>query len=243
MSGPLFHPNPILVPPPPVTYTSQNPGIIGSAGYYGYEQPGDLPVELHAEPVPGVKAAYIIPGPGGTARFAGAGNGVNFPYGVTDVMQCPLGHVSPEYHPGEMTHGCGFYAYLTPELLYANIPMTTAAAVPSAAGILFPTISISSSPYVVLQVEQYGRVVSHEYGSRAQKQRVLRATVLCCVYCGSPAVGFTVRPIPIVNSLLRRDGTCFAGACPVCPRGQVISLAQMASMLGTEVISGKTWSS
>lgn len=194
---------------------------------YDYTDPGNLPSEPRVDPVRGVKASFIVPGPDGTARFTGIGNGGTMPYTAVDVMRCPQGHVTPSSHPGEYNHGCGFYAYSS----YGQLR----------SGLFLAGAGTSMLPYyALLQVEHYGVTVSHAKGSRGEKQRVLSAAVSpwCYAHPGWPAAGFFLQ-VPIPFSCFCAPPGIYVTACP--GHGDVISLADMASRLGTETVYHPGW--
>lgn len=72
-----------------------------------------------------------------------------FPYGVEAVALCVYGHT---HRPPDLKCSCGFYAWNEPR-------------------------EIASGQQVLLEVELYGRVIVAERGYRAEKQRVLSATI------------------------------------------------------------------
>lgn len=175
-----------------------------------------LDTELRVEPIPGIKAAYLVAMPHGEVQFTGVGHGQAFPYKAVDTMKCPYGHTTPEHH-GDETHGCGFYAYENASLLSMHMLFTT--------------------PSVLLNVEHYGTTVAHKLGSRGQKQRVLAATVVYC-FCGeSSPTGFILKENTYFSPVQNAPKSLFMGACAKHTEGRV-SIAAMASALGTEVRVG-----
>ena len=86
----------------------------------------------------------------------------------------------------------------------------------------------------MLEVDLYGRVVEHEHGYRAQKQRVLRISPVPDVFCEPP---FTLSYRP-------GDGHV-TSACAKCPPSQApghpVSAERMRSLLNVEVDLERAW--
>lgn len=92
----------------------------------------------------------------------------------------------------------------------------------------------------ILEVELYGRVIRHERGWRASRQRVLgarfvRGCMSCCAY--DPQARLVTVPAPVVERALLVGPRC--RRCAAVWRwpsmGEGIGLADLAGLLGTEV--------
>ena len=177
------------------------------------------------EPLRGVKAAHVTVLPQGVAFTAlnvghPAGNPVA--YAPQAEMSCLCGYAdqpsvmgvsrSARWHerpePGD--GHCGFYAWKL--------------------GQPFPW----RAGTWLLEVDLYGRVVEHEHGYRAQKQRVLRISPVPEEFCEPP---FTL-------SYLSGDGrmTVACGACPLPPAdSHPVSADRLRRLLNVEVDLERAW--
>jgi hypothetical protein len=179
------------------------------------------------EPLRGVKAGRVTvlgDGVAFTALHAGAVRGASVPYRPQAEMACLCGHAeSPSFlgvhrsprwheHPEPGNGHCGFYAW-KPDQLF-----------PWQAGTW------------LLDVDLYGRVVEHERGYRAQKQRVLRISPVPGVFCEPP---FSLSYLPA-------DGHVTA-TCPACPPpspsacGHPVSVDSLRRLLNVEVDMERAW--
>jgi hypothetical protein len=177
------------------------------------------------EPLRGVKAGWVAVLPAGvafTALHAGHTPGSPVAYAPQDEMQCLCGyaeqpsvmgvrrsgrwHRSPEPGDGH----CGFYAWKP--------------------GQPFPW----TAGTWLLEVDLYGRVIEHERGYRAQKQRVLRISPVPEPFCEPP---FTL-------SYRQGDGRVTA-ACIACPPpaapGHPVSVDRLRRLLNVEVDLERAW--
>lgn len=179
------------------------------------------------EPLRGVKASRLTvlgDGVAFTALHAGGVSGRSVPYPPQAGMTCLCGHAespsvlgvrrSPRWHerpePGDGQ--CGFYAW-KPEQPF-----------PWRAGTW------------LLDVDLYGRVVEHERGYRAQKQRVLRISPIPGIFCEPP---FSLSYLPA-------DGHVTAGcaSCPPPPAsacGHPVSVDNLRRLLNVEVDMERAW--
>jgi hypothetical protein len=177
------------------------------------------------EPLRGVKAGHVTVLPQGvafTALHAGHPAGNPVAYAPQAEMSCLCGYADPpsvmgvprsaRWHerpePGD--GHCGFYAWKL--------------------GQPFPW----KAGTWLLEVDLYGRVVEHEHGYRAQKQRVLRISPVPEAFCEPP---FTLSYLP-------GDGrvTAACGACPPSPDGShPVSADRLRDLLNVEVDLDRAW--
>jgi hypothetical protein len=179
------------------------------------------------EPLRGVKAGRVTVLAEGVAFTALNARGIsegNVPYAPQAVMMCLCGHAdlpsvmgtrrSPRWHerpePGD--GHCGFYAWKPDQR--------------------FPWIAGTW----MLDVDLYGRVVEHERGYRAQKQRVLRISPVPGVFCEPP---FSLSYAPGAGHV--------TAACASCPlprrsaRGHPVSAERLRRLLNVEVDMERAW--
>jgi hypothetical protein len=178
--------------------------------------------EPRDEPLRGVKAGRVTvlsQGVGFTALGHTTGNPVA--YAPQAEMQCLCGYAeqptvmgvgrSPRWHarpePGD--GHCGFYAWKP--------------------GQPFPW----TAGTWLLEVDLYGRVIEHERGYRAQKQRVLRISPVPDAFC-EPPFSLSYRP---------GDGRVTA-ACAACPPplgNHSVSVDRLRRLLNVEVDLERAW--
>ena len=177
------------------------------------------------EPLQGAKAGRVTVLPQGvvfTALHAGHPRGSAVAYAPQAEMSCLCGYaelpsvmgarMSARWHeypePGD--GHCGFYAWK----LGQPFPWTAGT--------------------WLLEVDLYGRVVEHERGYRAQKQRVLRISPVPGAFCEPP---FTLSYQP-------GDGHVTAG-CITCPPppapGHPVSTDGLRRLLNVEVDLERAW--
>lgn len=209
---------------------------------------GALPVEeVAAEDAPrGWKCAQLLISPDRrAARFAGISIGCS--YRADDTGTC-VRHRS--HHVPELSCECGFYAFFDREQAVELLGRRGGAA----GGTVVRSL---------LEVELTGTVVEHERGYRAEHQRVLGVVVLpWCADCagdgrlvraaafgtdGAPALSASEwggLPALLGDRLhpeirLLEEWSCLRPLCELCAvaqeRRQVLSLADVAGGLGTEV--------
>ena len=177
------------------------------------------------EPLRGVKAGRVSVLPAGvmfTALHAGHVTGSPVAYAPQAEMTCLCGYVEqpgvmgarrparwhkrPEPDDGH----CGFYAWKP--------------------GRPFPW----TAGTWLLEVDLYGRVVEHEHGYRAQKQRVLRISPVPDPFC-EPPFSLSYRP---------GDGRVTA-VCAACPPPQAprhpVSVNRLRRLLNVEVDLERAW--
>jgi hypothetical protein len=177
------------------------------------------------EPLRGVKAGRVTVLAGGvafTALHAGGASGRTVAYAPQAVMTCLCGHAeqpavlgarrSARWHerpePGE--GNCGFYAWKP--------------------GQPFPW----TAGTWLLEVDLYGRVVEHERGYRAQKQRVLRISPVPGAFCEPP---FTLSYLPADGHI-----TVACASCPPPPaRGHPVSADRLRRLLNVEIDMERAW--
>ena len=170
-----------------------------------------------AEPIRVNKAAWALLAPGRSAgRFAGLS--VGLVYGAYDRAhclreRCPVVGNHPAPHPRGT---CGFYGSTGDPL-----------------GWMMPEAAL-------LDVELFGRVIRHERGWRAGRQRVLGAAfVRGCMACGR----FVRRPLLVtVPAPMDTRSLLVAPRCDRCARiwrsprhGERMTPGEVAGLLGTEV--------
>jgi hypothetical protein len=177
------------------------------------------------EPLRGVKASRVTVLPAGvmfTALHAGHVTGSPVAYAPQAEMTCLCGyaeqpgvmgarrparwHERPEPDDGH----CGFYAWKP--------------------GRPFPW----TAGTWLLEVDLYGRVIEHEHGYRAQKQRVLRISPVPDPFC-EPPFSLSYRP---------GDGRVTA-VCAACPPPQAprhpVSVNRLRRLLNVEVDLERAW--
>ena len=180
-----------------------------------------------SEPLAGVKLGRVSVLPEGVAftpLHAGSGVSWTVAYAPQAVMTCLCGHADlptvmggrtrPRFHeqpvPGD--GHCGFYAWKPGQ----QFPWTAGT--------------------WMLDVDLYGRVVEHERGYRAQKQRVLRISPVPGAFCGPP---FSLSYGP-------GDGHVTA-TCPSCPppppsaNRHPVSEEELRRLLNVEVDMERAW--
>jgi hypothetical protein len=188
-----------------------------------------FPHEKRDEPIRALKAAYLIVRPDGIAFSPlNCSDGSRW-YGPQAVAQCfcagtisslaasggyfpgslfgGLSFGEPHPHPGRDT-SCGFYAWK----LDAPFPW--------------------SAGTWLLEVDLYGRVVEHEQGYRAQKQRVLSISPVPGVLCDEPA--------RLVADMKTGRITAECDACPPFRR-HPLTLDRLRRLLNVEVDMGRAW--
>jgi hypothetical protein len=179
------------------------------------------------EPLRGIKAGRVrvlAEGVAFTALHASAASGRSVAYAPQAEMTCLCGHAdqpnvmgarrAARWHqrpePGD--GHCGFYAWKPGQ----SFPWTAGT--------------------WLLEVDLYGRVVEHERGYRAQKQRVLAISPVPGVFCEPP---FTL-------SYLTGDGHITA-ACASCPPppppagGHPVSADRLRRLLNVEIDMERAW--
>lgn len=177
------------------------------------------------EPLRGVKAGRVTVLPAGvmfTALHAGHVTGSPVAYAPQAEMTCLCGyaeqpgvmgarrparwHERPEPDDGH----CGFYAWKP--------------------GRPFPW----TAGTWLLEVDLYGRVIEHEHGYRAQKQRVLRISPVPDPFC-EPPFSLSYRP---------GDGRVTA-VCAACPPPEAprhpVSVNRLRRLLNVEVDLERAW--
>jgi hypothetical protein len=177
------------------------------------------------EPLRGVKAARVSVLPAGvmfTALHAGDVTGSPVAYAPQAEMTCLCGNVEqpgvmgarrparwherPEPDDGR----CGFYAWK----LGRPFPWTGGT--------------------WLLEVDLYGRVIEHEHGYRAQKQRVLRISPVPDPFC-EPPFSLSYRP----------DDGRVTVVCAACPPQQAsrhpVSVDRLRRLLNVEVDLERVW--
>jgi len=174
------------------------------------------------EPLHGVKAGRVAVLPSGvafTALHAGHVTGSPVAYAPEAEMTCLCGytgqpafmlprrwHERPEPKDGH----CGFYAWKP--------------------GRPFPW----TAGTWLLEVDLYGRVIEHEQGYRAQKQRVLRISPVPDPFC-EPPFSLSYQP---------GDGRVTA-VCAACPPPQAprhpVSVDRLRRLLNVEVDLERAW--
>jgi hypothetical protein len=180
---------------------------------------------VHDEPLRGVKAGRVTVLPAGvmfTALHAGHVTGSPVAYAPQAEMTCLCGyaeqpsvmgarrparwHERPEPDDGH----CGFYAWKP------GRPFSWTAGT------------------WLLEVDLYGRVIEHEHGYRAQKQRVLRISPVPDPFC-EPPFSLSYRP---------GDGRVTA-VCAACPPPQAprhpVSVNRLRRLLNVEVDLERAW--
>ena len=178
---------------------------------------GDLPRRLAPEPSRGEKVALVLLSPDRRrARFSGLA--VSSTYGPEatarcSAQRCPVGGEHPAPHPAGT---CGFHATTDDPL-----------------GWMLPEAAL-------LEVELFGRIIRHERGWRASRQRVLGARFLrACMSCYAFAVDavLVTAPAPMDQRALMVAPRCrrCAEAWRWPDVGETVSMADLAGLLGTEV--------
>lgn len=176
------------------------------------------------EPLRGVKAGRVTVLASGvtfTALHAGH-DGSTVAYAPQDEMSCLCGyaelpgvmggrrsgrwHEHPEPDDGQ----CGFYAWKPGQPF------------PWAAGTW------------LLEVDLYGRVIEHERGYRAQKQRVLRISPVPGAFCEPP---FSLSYLPAEGHV---TVACVACPPPSAP-GHPVSIDRLRQLLNVEVDLERAW--
>lgn len=193
----------------------------------GAARSADPAVPASSEPLSGVKLGRVSVLPEGVAftpLHAGGGVSWTVTYAPQAVMTCLCGHADlptvmgartrPRFHehpvPGD--GHCGFYAWKPGQ----QFPWTAGT--------------------WLLDVDLYGRVVEHERGFRAQKQRVLRI---------SPVPGPFCEP-PFSLSFGPGDGhvTASCASCPPPPPSasrHAVSEEKLRRLLNVEVDMERAW--
>ena len=185
-----------------------------------------LPHESREEPVRALKAAYVLASAHGAAFYPL--NKESFPaYTAQATAQCccrssaayapyslstlaPLTRVSTipamEHQRPQTDSSCGFYAWKR------DVPF------PWQAGTW------------LLEVDLYGRVIEHDGGYRAEKQRILSVSPVPGPLCAPP---FTLA--------LGADGSAIQAFCEGCiePHGHAVSPDRLRRLLGVEVDLGR----
>lgn len=169
-----------------------------------------------SEPIRGRKAAWVLVARDRTEAWF-AGISVTVPYGADDVARCaPDRCPAPgAYEAPHREGGCGFHSATLDPVSWL---------VPDA---------------VLLDVELFGRVIRHERGWRASRQRVLGAQFpRVCRECQRQEAS------PVLVTLPSRvvDGWWTVGTrCVRCAwrlrtpgQGEPIAAADLAGLLGTE---------
>jgi hypothetical protein len=176
------------------------------------------------EPLRGVKAGRVAVLPSGvafTALHAGHAAGSPVAYAPQAEMTCLCGYAeqqgvmgvvrSPRWHerPEPKDGHCGFYAWKPGQ------------AFPWTAGTW------------LLEVDLYGRVIEHEHGYRAQKQRVLRISPVPDPFC-EPPFSLSYQP---------GDGrvTAACAACPPQAARHPVSVDRLRRLLNVEVDLERAW--
>jgi hypothetical protein len=181
--------------------------------------------QVRDEPLRGVKAGQVAVLPSGvafTALHASPGTGNTVAYAPQAEMRCLCGYAEQPSVMGVRRTGrwherpepgdghCGFYAWKP--------------------GQPFPWMAGTW----LLEVDLYGRVIEHERGYRAQKQRVLRVSPVPEPCCEPP---FTLSYQP-------GDGRVTA-ACAACPPSQAashaVSVERLRRLLNVEVDLERAW--
>jgi hypothetical protein len=176
------------------------------------------------EPLRGVKAGRVAVLPSGvafTALHAGPAPGSPVAYAPEAEMTCLCGYAGQQGVMGARRAGrrharpepgdghCGFYAWKP------GRPF------PWAAGTW------------LLEVDLYGRVVEHEHGYRAQKQRVLRISPVPDPFC-EPPFSLSYRP---------GEGriTAVCAACPPRAPRHPVTVDRLRRLLNVEVDLERAW--
>jgi hypothetical protein len=98
---------------------------------------------------------------------------------------------------------------------------------------------------VWLDVELSGQVISHEKGYRAERQRVLSVVVPCCswVICKESSVAMSYEPGTPGDYMSPSSSDSWMPWCAAhAPTAEpLVTLSELADMLGTEVVS-EAWS-
>jgi hypothetical protein len=202
---------------------------------YGWTDPGALkaalppafPHERQEEPIRATKAAYLIVRADGVAFSPLNCSDGSRTYPPQAVAEClcygdpaPLSalyggsylfgdrHLGFALHPQpERDNSCGFYAW-KPEAPF-----------PWQAGTW------------LLETDLYGRVIEHQQGYRAQKQRVLSISPLPAVLCDEPSR-------VVIDSKTQR----LVAECPSClARRHPVSVDRLRKLLNVEVDMGRAW--
>lgn len=177
------------------------------------------------EPLRAVKAGCVTVLPQGvafTALHAGPAAGSPVAYGPQAEMQCLCGYVEQPSVMGVRRTGrwherpepgdghCGFYAWK----LGQPFPWTAGT--------------------WLLEVDLYGRVIEHERGYRAQKQRVLRISPVPEPFC-EPPFALSYQP----------GDARVTAVCAACPPPQVpghpVSVERLRRLLNVEVDLERAW--
>ena len=167
-----------------------------------------LPVRRLADPVRGYKRASIGLTRDGGATFSSA---VGFgTYGVDERAVCrsPSCPAAPGHIAPDPCGTCGFHAY----------------------AFAAKALDHGSLQVPLLQVELSGRVIRHERGARAARQRVLAVRFLrFCAACEQAADEAAL--------VVQSDGAIavVCSACGPSSRGRVVTAGDVAGLLGTEV--------
>jgi hypothetical protein len=176
------------------------------------------------EPLHGVKAGRVAVLPSGvafTALHAGHVTGSPVAYAPEAEMTCLCGYAeqpgvmgvvrSPRWHarPEPKDGHCGFYAWKP--------------------GGPFPW----TAGTWLLEVDLYGRVIEHEHGYRAQKQRVLRISPVPDPFC-EPPFSLSYRP---------GEGriTAVCAACPPRAPRHPVTVDRLRRLLNVEVDLERAW--
>lgn len=179
--------------------------------------PRDLPRRPVAQPPRGEKAALVLLSPDRRrARFSGLAVAATYDADATarcSRQRCP---VAGEHEVPHAAGTCGFHATTDDPL-----------------GWMLPESAL-------LQVELYGRIIRHERGWRAARQRVLGARFLqACMSCYSPAPDAVLVTAPAPTD---QRALLVGPRCPRCAdawrwpdAGERVAMADLAGLLGTEV--------
>ena len=176
------------------------------------------------EPLHGVKAGRVAVLPSGvafTALHAGHFTGSPVAYAPEAEMTCLCGYAERPVFMGAPRSGrwherpepkdghCGFYAWK----LGRPFPWTAGT--------------------WLLEVDLYGRVIEHEHGYRAQKQRVLRISPVPEPLC-EPPFSLSYRP---------GDGlvTAVCAACPPPAGSHPVTVDRLRHLLNVEVDLERAW--
>lgn len=190
----------------------------------------DLPLTIATEPIRAWKRAALVGGDGASIGFDGIGMGGR--YEVDAHAQCrpsrsyylgtaPVAHEAPA-----VDCKCGFYGLALDDERQPTRPHEPA------------------QPYL-LDVELFGRVIRHERGYRAARQKVLRVHVpTLCYRCGDRArrLGLTLSTTTLIpnsygSSYPRTTPGKWQPTCGMLCGSYVsyLTLEQAAKRLGTEV--------
>jgi hypothetical protein len=212
-----------------MSFRRQSPKLSLSRRLYPGEQLDDLlaPRPARHEPLSGVKVGRVTVLGGNVAftpLYASHVSGKPLAYSPQAVMTCLCGYADTPTvigarrparwhdHPLLEDGNCGFYAWKPDEQ------------VPRTAGTW------------MLDVDLYGRVVEHERGYRAQRQRVLRISPIPAAFCEPP---FSL-------SYDFADGHVTA-ACPACPPPppdaprHPVSTDRLRRLLNVEIDMERAW--